>query len=153
MPSLKSSILLWMTKRRKREKIHIWEKPFLRILKKNSNSNKKKVYSSLQYFYNPEIQESILNDPKIQTVYGDIANILKEYRSGKLPKAFKYIPVMDQWDKVLGLTKPEDWTPHAMRVATKIFSSSLDMYRAQQFYENVKLLTTNRDYLVSSSCH
>lgn len=42
--------------------------------------------------------------------------------------------------KVLELTKPEEWTPHGMRVATKVFSSNLDMYRATIFYEKVDFI-------------
>jgi len=34
-------------------------------------------------------------NPKIKVVYGDIANLLKTYRSGKLARAFKIIPNLE----------------------------------------------------------
>jgi len=99
------------------------------------------------------LQESILNDPKVQAVYTDIANLLKEYKSGKLPKAFKYIHLMDQWDKVLELTKPQDWTPHAMRIANKVFSSNLDIYRAQHFFEHYLLPAIRKEIKEKKNLH
>lgn len=99
------------------------------------------------------IQESILNDPNVMNVYTDVAKLMKEYRSGKLPKAFKFIHMMDQWDKVLELTKPEEWTPHAMRVATKVFASNLDMYRAQQFFESYLLPALRKDIKTNHNLH
>jgi essential nuclear protein 1 len=99
------------------------------------------------------LQESILNNPKVRAVYEDIASLLKDYRSGKLPKAFKYIHLMDQWEKVLELTKPEEWSPHAMRVATKVFSSNLDIYRAQYFYENYLLPNCRKDIKKNHNLH
>ena len=62
---------------------------------------------------------------------------MKEYTSGKLAKPFKAIPLLDQWEKVLDMTKPAEWSPHAMFAATRLFASSLDIYRAKIFYEKV----------------
>lgn len=36
---------------------------------------------------------------------------MKTYRSGKLARAFKVIPMIEQWEDVLKLTKPEEWSP------------------------------------------
>ena len=63
---------------------------------------------------------------------------MKEYTSGKIAKPFKAIPLLDQWERVIEMTKPEEWSPHAMFAATRIFASSLDAYRAKVFYEKVK---------------
>ena len=63
---------------------------------------------------------------------------MKEYTSGKIAKPFKAIPMLDQWEKVLEMTKPTEWSPHAMFAATRMFASSLDQYRAKTFYEKVK---------------
>ena len=62
---------------------------------------------------------------------------MREYTSGKLAKAFKAIPMVDQWEKVLNLTKPDEWTPNAMYAATKVLCSSLDNYRCRIFFEKV----------------
>ena len=50
--------------------------------------------------------------------------MLSRYKSGKLPKAFKIIPTLPQWEELLSLTRPESWTPNACYEATKIFVSS-----------------------------
>ncbi len=36
------------------------------------------------------------------------------YTVGKVPKAFKIIPNLKNWEEVLWLTDPDLWSPHAM---------------------------------------
>jgi essential nuclear protein 1 len=100
-----------------------------------------------------EKQESNLNNdqddrafglpPKVVEVYTDIGQILSRYTSGKLPKAFKVIPSLSNWEDVLYLTRPDRWTPQAMYAATRIFASNLNPKMAQRFY-NVVLLDSVR---------
>ena len=78
-------------------------------------------------------------NPKIVQVYAGVGKLLKRYTSGKLPKAFKVVPSLRDWDEILWLTEPDKWTPHAMRAATRLFASNLNPKRAQRFY-NVFLL-------------
>ncbi len=33
---------------------------------------------------------------------------------GKVPKAFKIIPNLKNWEVVLWMTEPDNWSPHAM---------------------------------------
>ena len=41
-----------------------------------------------------------------------------------MPKAFKVIPSLNNWEEVLYLTNPEEWSPHAVyQVCTPCFSS------------------------------
>ena len=49
--------------------------------------------------------------------------ILSRYKSGKLPKPFKIIPTLPQWEELLAITRPDSWTPNACYEATKIFVS------------------------------
>lgn len=72
--------------------------------------------------------------PKVVEVYTDIGKILSRYTSGKLPKAFKVIPSLSNWEDVLYLTRPDQWTPQAMFAATRIFASNLNPKMAQKFY-------------------
>jgi essential nuclear protein 1 len=76
---------------------------------------------------------------KVVTVYTDIGKILSRYTSGKLPKAFKVIPSLSNWEQVLFLTRPDQWTPQAMFAATRIFASNLNPKMAQRFYHLVLL--------------
>lgn len=83
-------------------------------------------------------------DPRIIEVYKGVGKVLSKYRSGKLPKAFKIIPALSNWEQVLYLTDPETWTAAAMYQATRIFSSNLKERMAQRFY-NLVLLPRIRD--------
>jgi len=65
-------------------------------------------------------------DPKIVAAYKKLGIVLKTYRSGKLPKAFKVIPQTANWEDLLFLTSPEKWSRHATYEATKIFASNLN---------------------------
>jgi essential nuclear protein 1 len=77
--------------------------------------------------------------PKVVEVYTEIGHILSRYTSGKLPKAFKVIPSLSNWEDVLYLTRPDRWTPQAMYAATRIFASNLNPKMAQRFYNLVLL--------------
>lgn len=83
-------------------------------------------------------------DPRVTEVYRGVNKVLSKYRSGKLPKAFKIIPALSNWEQILYLTEPETWTAAAMYQATRIFSSNLKERMAQRFY-NLVLLPRIRD--------
>ncbi|KAJ1336257.1 hypothetical protein BSLG_007485 [Batrachochytrium salamandrivorans] len=70
--------------------------------------------------------------PRLNPKVGGI--LLSRYRSGPLPKPFKIIPTLRDWEEVLYITKPEEWTPHAMYQATRIFVSNLKAKMAQRFF-------------------
>ena len=67
-----------------------------------------------------------------------IGLILSRYKSGKLPKPFKIIPTLPQWEEILSITRPESWTPNACYEATKIFVSSSPAV-VKRFMESVIL--------------
>jgi len=77
--------------------------------------------------------------PKVLEVYGEIGKWLKHYKSGKMPKAFKVIPSLVNWEEVLALTNPLNWSPAAMYEAVNIFASNLNPRMAQRFYNLVLL--------------
>ena len=91
----------------------------------------------------PSVITSQLDDRVIQ-VFSSVGHILSKYRAGKLPKAFKVIPSLSNWEEVLYLTEPEKWSASAMLQATRIFSSNLSVTKAQRFY-NLVLLPRVRD--------
>ncbi|CAH3194277.1 unnamed protein product [Porites evermanni] len=73
-----------------------------------------------------------------------VGQILAKYRSGKLPKAFKVIPSLANWEDVLYLTEPDNWSAAAMFQATRTFVSNLNVKMAQRFF-NLVLLPRVRD--------
>ncbi|KAL6078201.1 Bystin [Balamuthia mandrillaris] len=73
-------------------------------------------------------------DPKVVEVYKGVGQVLSRYRSGAMPKAFKIIPSLSNWEEILYLTDPDHWSPPAVRMATRIFASNLNAKMAQRFY-------------------
>lgn len=71
-------------------------------------------------------------NPKVIKVYRTVGRLLSKYRSGRLPKAFKIVPSLGNWESVLVLTNPEGWTAAAMYQATRIFASNLNARMAQR---------------------
>ena len=67
-----------------------------------------------------EVEEVSPFPDKVVEVYEDIGVILKRYSAGKLPKAFKVIPSLTEWEEILYLTRPDTWSPQAMYAATKV---------------------------------
>ncbi|KAF9167811.1 snoRNA-binding rRNA-processing protein [Actinomortierella ambigua] len=78
-------------------------------------------------------------NPKVIEVYTKVGMLLSRYKSGKLPKAFKIIPSLQNWEEILYITQPENWTPHATYQATRIFTSNLKEKQAHKFFALVLL--------------
>ncbi|EYC20360.1 hypothetical protein Y032_0022g587 [Ancylostoma ceylanicum] len=83
-------------------------------------------------------------DPEVVEMYKEIGKVLSKYRSGKIPKAFKVIPKMVNWEQILYLTDPDSWSAAAMYQATRLFASNLNPRMCQRFY-NLVLLPRLRD--------
>uniref|UniRef100_UPI00358E3C83 bystin n=1 Tax=Myxine glutinosa TaxID=7769 RepID=UPI00358E3C83 len=83
-------------------------------------------------------------DPKIIELYRVVRQLLSKYRSGKLPKAFKIIPSLSNWEQILYVTEPEQWSAAAMYQATRTFTANLKEKMAQRFF-NLVLLPRIRD--------
>ena len=43
-------------------------------------------------------------DPRVEKMFEGVKEILTRYRSGKLPKAFKLIPRLTNWEQILHIT-------------------------------------------------
>lgn len=85
---------------------------------------------------NPEKAE---RDRKIAEVYGLVGNIMSKYRSGKVPKAFKVIPKQPNWEELVYLTRPDEWSPSAVFVATRILVSNLSAKEVIPFLRDIVL--------------
>lgn len=83
-------------------------------------------------------------DPAVTDMYKEVGLLLSHYRSGKLPKAFKIIPKMVNWEQLVYLTNPDKWSAAAMYQATRLFASNLNAKLCQRFY-NMVLLPRLRD--------
>lgn len=85
-------------------------------------------------------------DARVKAMYEGVRDVLSKYRSGKLPKAFKIVPSLRNWEQILYITDPPRWSAAAMYQATRIFASNLKEKMAQRFY-NLILLPRIRDDL------
>lgn len=72
-------------------------------------------------------------DDRVVRMYTQIKNVLQKYRSGKLPKAFKILPSLNNWEHILYITEPDMWSAAAVYQATRIFASNLNAKMAQRF--------------------
>lgn len=70
--------------------------------------------------------------------------ILSRFEFGKLPKPFKILSTLPQWDAALGVTQPDSWTPNACYEATKLFTSARPAL-AQAFLHGVLLPRVRED--------
>ncbi|GAW08251.1 cell adhesion protein byn-1 [Lentinula edodes] len=55
------------------------------------------------------------------------------------------IPTLSAWARILALTEPENWSPHACRAATRIFISTMKPPQAQLFLSVVLLDAIRED--------
>lgn len=78
-------------------------------------------------------------DERVVKMYSQIKDILAKYRSGKLPKAFKILPSLANWEHILYLTDPDGWSAASVYQATRLFASNLNAKMAQRFYSLVLL--------------
>ncbi|KAL5276712.1 BYSL family protein [Megaselia abdita] len=85
-------------------------------------------------------------DPRVKEMYEGVRDVMKRYRSGKVPKAFKIIPKLRNWEQILFLTEPHNWSAAGLFQGTRIFASVLSQGMAQRFY-NLVLLPRIRDDL------
>jgi essential nuclear protein 1 len=96
-------------------------------------------------------EDSEALDPKLVTVYNQVGEYLGSYTSGKIPKAFKIIPSLKNWEQILLLTKPDKWTAQAYSVATRLFASNLNEKMAQRFFNTILLPKIREDIEVKKN--
>lgn len=84
-------------------------------------------------------------DPTVVEVYTGVAKYFLHYTSGKIPKAFKIVPNLKNWEEIVYLTNPDKWTPQATYVAVKLFASNLKPRAAQRFFNIILLPRVRAD--------
>lgn len=96
--------------------------------------------------------EGVALPEKVIRAYTTVGSVLKTWTHGKLPKLFKVIPSLRNWQDVLYVTNPEEWSPHVVYEATKLFVSNLPAKEAQKFISSV-LLERFRENIETSEDH
>ncbi|KAK3109840.1 snoRNA-binding rRNA-processing protein [Teratosphaeriaceae sp. CCFEE 6253] len=93
-----------------------------------------------------EMADAVELPALVVEVYTQIATLLSRYKSGPLPKPLKVLPTVPQWEILLSITRPEQWTPNAVYEATKLFTSARPAL-AQAFVQDVLLPRVREDIL------
>ncbi|CEP64787.1 snoRNA-binding rRNA-processing protein ENP1 LALA0_S13e03004g [Lachancea lanzarotensis] len=101
---------------------------------------------------NNQQPEGVALPTKVVKAYTTVGSILKTWTHGKLPKLFKVIPSLNNWQDVLYVTNPPEWSPQLVYEATKLFVSNLTAKEAQKFI-SIVLLDRFRDNIESSEDH
>lgn len=83
-------------------------------------------------------------EKRVRVLYTGVGEFLHRYTTGKLLKAFKVLPTLKNWEELLFLTRPDEWSPHAMRAAVCLFVNSGNPKMTQRFF-NIVLLPCIRD--------
>lgn len=96
--------------------------------------------------------EGVALPEKVIRAYSTVATILQTWTHGKLPKLFKVIPSLKNWQDILYVTNPEQWSPHVVYEATKLFVSNMTAKEAQKFV-NLVLYERFRDNIETSEDH
>ncbi|KAK4879645.1 hypothetical protein RN001_007791 [Aquatica leii] len=105
------------------------------------NEKQTELQSKLSDVNSVQIQDL---DPRVKQMYEGVREVLQKYRSGKLPKVFKIVPKLRNWEQILFILDPPRWSAAAMYQGTRIFASNLKEKMAQRFY-NLVLLPRVRD--------
>lgn len=104
----------------------------------NTNNINGKLLSDILFDQMNNVEENGIN-PKVVEAYRTVGDILKNYTSGKLPKAFNILPSTENWEELIDLTNPMSWSPQAAYEATVMFVSNLNSLLAEKFLAKVLL--------------
>ncbi|XP_045820029.1 bystin-like [Trifolium pratense] len=87
-------------------------------------------------------------------LYKRVATILSKYTVGKFPDAaLKHIPSMQNWEDVLSITEPHNWSPNAVYLANRIYVSNFGATKAERFYCLVLLPRVRQDIRQNNHLH
>jgi essential nuclear protein 1 len=78
-------------------------------------------------------------------MYKKIGDLMRRFTNGPLPKALKMIHTLNNWEEVLKLTKPKQWTPQAVVKITTIFASNFTNSMLKRFYNQILLPLIRND--------
>ncbi|KAL4937693.1 hypothetical protein BDV06DRAFT_67805 [Aspergillus oleicola] len=83
-------------------------------------------------------EDAVQIPAKAVEVYEKVGMILSRYKSGPLPKPFKILPTVPNWQTLLSITRPESWTANAIYAGTRLFISHKPAV-AQEYISTVLL--------------
>jgi len=84
---------------------------------------------------------SHLNDENAIIIYKQLGQLLRSYKSGRLPKAVNVVAStkIGGWYELLLYSKPHEWSINALHAVTVLFSQSASDKRFTKFLRNIVL--------------
>ncbi|EQL29814.1 hypothetical protein BDFG_07595 [Blastomyces dermatitidis ATCC 26199] len=122
------------------------------ILEKIAAYEAEKSGSQPQIIGGGTMEDAVELPAKAVEVYQRVGFLLSRYKSGPLPKPFKILPTLPQWQTLLEITQPEKWTPNTIYGATRIFISAKP-HIAQEFINTVLLDRVRDDIHETKKLH
>jgi essential nuclear protein 1 len=98
-----------------------------------------------------DLEEKIPSN--VISAYRKLAILLARYRSGKLPKAFTILPKLKNWEELLIITLPLNWSFQAVEKGTELFASQANPKVAQRFYNLVLLPKCRDNFMETGKLH
>ena len=90
---------------------------------------------------------------KAVEVYKQVGHFLSRYKSGSVPKAFKIVPNLSNWEEILFIMDYDSWSVQAMFQATRLFASNLNAKMAQRFFNLVLLPRVRMEIRANRKLH
>lgn len=88
----------------------------------------------------------VITDPKLMEVYRTLADLLRIYQVGKLPKAMNILAsqTVAGWQELIEVTQPNNWTPAALKAVTNLFVNTASDGKCRKFFHDVLLEQVRR---------
>lgn len=124
-----------------------------KIMEKIAEKESMKIQEESESFSATQTpSEGVLLPPRVIAAYEKVGDSLRAWTHGKLPKLFKVLPTIKNWEDLLYVTAPESWTPNAIYEATRLFISNLNSNKAERFV-NLVLFPRFRQDIEQSENH
>lgn len=75
----------------------------------------------------------------MKSIIKRVGEVLEKYRSGWLPWSLHAIPLLESWEELIKITKPDKWSPAAYFEAVRIFTSKTESAWTLSFFKNYLL--------------
>ena len=82
------------------------------------------------------------SDPAVIEIYQKLGVLMKNYKSGKLPKALNVVASqkdIPDWFELLEYAQPENWSPNAIKEVTTLFAQTASDKRCRKFFSDILL--------------
>lgn len=115
------------------QSINLADKIMEKIANNGASNQVNEEEQEQDYDINIRHTDRVYLPPRVIEAYQKVGESLRAWKHGKLPKLFKVLPTIKNWEDLLYVTAPESWTPNAVYEATRLFVSNLTATKAEKF--------------------